>query len=336
MRPFFLPALLLVFFFADLLFGTVSIPVGGVIRTLLGEATGDGWETIVWQYRLPKALTAVLAGSALSVSGLQMQTLFRNPLAGPYVLGITAGASLGVAVLVLASGALGHGFAAVFPAEWQGWVLIGASITGAGAAMLLVLFFAARLRNNLSLLIVGLMLSGSISALVSTLQYFSHESELQRYVIWTFGSLGGLDWTKLRILALICTVALAYSFFLFKPLNAWVLGEQYARSLGVAVGQARFQIILSASLLAGSVTAFCGPIGFVGLAVPYLARTLYRTADHRVLLPASAWLGAVVLLACDLLCQAPGLGEVLPINIVTSLLGAPAVIWIVLARRGAQ
>jgi len=333
MRQLFLLVLLLVCFFADLLYGSALIPVGGVIDVLLGQSPDPSWDTIIWQFRLPKALTAVLAGAALAVSGLQMQTLFRNPLAGPYVLGITAGASLGVAALVLASGALGSGFAAVFPAAWQGWVLIGASIAGAGAAMLLVLFFAARLRDNLALLIVGMMLSSCIGALVSTLQYFSSESELQRYVIWTFGSLGGLDWPKLRILIIICSLGLGYAFLLFKPLNAWVLGEQYARSLGVAVGRARFQVILSASVLAGSVTAFCGPIGFVGLAVPYLARAIYRTADHRVLLPASAWLGAMVLLVCDLLCQIPGQGQVLPINIVTSLIGAPTVIWLVVARR---
>jgi iron complex transport system permease protein len=333
-RQIVLPLLLLCgFFVASLAFGTVAIPLGGVVQALLGQASDPNWATIVWDYRLPKALTAVLAGASLAVSGLQMQTLFRNPLAGPYVLGVTAGANLGVAMLVLASGALGSGFAALFPAEWQGWALIGAAIAGAGAATALVLLLATRLRDNLALLIVGLMLASGISAVVGVLQYFSQAAELQRYVLWTFGSLGGLDWQKLRILALICGLGLGQAFLLFKPLNAWVLGEQYARSLGVAVGWARFQVIVSTSLLAGSVTAFCGPIGFVGLAVPYLARLLYRTADHRVLLPASAWLGAVVLLACDLLCQTPGQGQVLPINIVTSLLGAPAVIWIVLARR---
>jgi len=321
-------------FVLDIALGSVRIPLGAVVRILFARAAEPGpWTFIVNQIRLPKALTAVLVGSGLAVSGLQMQTLFRNPLASPSVLGISAGAGLGVAALLLAGGSA----ASVFVIRQLGlggsWALVAAATAGAGLVMALVLGLSVRVRDNVVMLIVGLMISSLSVAIVSLWQYFSAPEQIQEYLLWTFGSLGGVVGPQLAVLALAVGAGLL-AFASAKPLNALLLGENYARSLGLTVGRSRTLIIASTSLLAGSITAFCGPIGFIGIAVPHLVRGLLGTADHRVLLPAACLAGAALMLLCDCLTQLPGSQAALPVSIVTSLLGAPVVLWVVLRRQG--
>lgn len=313
--------------------GSVSVPLEDVWRALIGQPTSrPAYATIVTQFRLPRALTALLAGAALAVGGVQMQTLFRNPLTDPFVLGISAGASLGVALVVLAVGTTGA------------TVLVGIGLLGdlslaaaasLGAALMLgiVLSFAQRARSILTLLIVGLMLSYAVSALVSLLLYFSIPERIQAYINWTFGSFGGVTWRQVPILAPILAVGLALSLALIKPLNALLLGEAYAQSMGINLRRARMGIILSTALLAGGVTAFCGPIGFLGIAVPHLSRILLRTSDHRWLLPTAMLLGSLIAMLADLIAQVPGRQIILPLNAITALIGAPVVVLIVLSQR---
>lgn len=321
--------LLLLLFLLNLSLGSVAIPPGQILKIITGaQAERLAWEHIVWEFRLPKALTALVAGSALACSGLQMQTLFRNPLAGPFVLGISSGASLGVALVVMAGALLGTSL-------WfssQSMIMLAAT-AGSALVMLLVVAVSAKVRDAMTLLIIGLMFGSLAGAVVSILQFFSQAEQVQAYLIWTFGSLGGTTWRELSLLIPVILVGLLLSIFLAKPLNALLLGEQYAESMGLSLKTARFWIIFSTSLLAGGVTAFCGPIAFVGLAVPHLTRLLIPTADHRKLLPAVMLGGAMLLLICDSLAQLPGSEKVLPINAVTSLLGAPVVIWLILKRR---
>ncbi len=321
-------------FVLDVALGPVRIPLLAVARLLLGHgaAADAATDFIVHQIRLPKALTALVAGSGLAVSGLQMQTLFRNPLAGPSALGLTAGAGLGVALVMLAGGG-GAGALAVRQLGLAGsWALVLAATAGAALVMALVLALAARVRDNVVLLIVGLMVASVTGAIVSLWQYFSAPEQIQEYLLWTFGALGGVTGPHLAVLATVVALGLGLALASAKPLNALLLGENYARSLGLRVRRSRTLIILSTSLLAGGVTAFCGPIGFVGIAVPHLTRALLGTADHRILLPGACLLGAALVLACDCLAQLPGSQITLPINVVTSLLGAPVVLWVVLRR----
>jgi iron complex transport system permease protein len=314
--------------------GSVSIPLPEVARILLGGEGNPAWERIVLQLRLPRALTAALAGAALAVSGLLMQTLFRNPLAGPYVLGISAGASLGVAAVVLTAGTgTAHLLAGLGLAGDLG--LITAASVGAGASLFLVLF-AARRVSTLTLLILGVLFGYATSALVTVLMHFALAERLQAYVAWTFGSFGGVTWSQLRVLAPGLAAGLAVAFLLAKPLNALLLGEGYARTLGLAVGRTRALVLVATALLAGGVTAFCGPIGFLGVAVPHLARALLRSADHRALLPATALAGALVALLADVGAQLPGSRAVLPLNAVTALLGAPIIAGLILRRRSLE
>lgn len=313
----------------NLSLGSVSIPISQVAKILAGAVPDkEAWEHIVLQFRLPKALTALAAGSALACSGLQMQTLFRNPLAGPFVLGISSGASLGVAIVVMA----GSAFGSWLWADSQGLILLAASV-GAASVLLLVVFVSSSIRDGMTLLIIGLMFGSLASAVVGILQFFSEAEQVQAYLIWTFGSLSGTTWEELSFLLPIAALGLLLSIFVAKPLNALLLGERYAQSMGVNLPQARAWIIVSTSLLAGSITAFCGPIAFVGLAVPHLTRLLIPTADHRKLLPAVMLGGAILLLSCDILSQLPGSEKVLPINAVTSLIGAPVVIWLIVRKR---
>lgn len=320
-------------FVLDLALGSVRIPPLAVLRILFThQPAPEGWDFIVLKIRLPKALTAIAVGSGLAVSGLQMQTLFRNPLAGPSVLGLTAGASLGVAALLLAGGS-GAGAYAIRQLGLGGsWALVGAATAGAALVMGLVLALSARVRDNVVMLIVGMMLSSITLAIVSLWQYFSAPEQIQEYLLWTFGALGGVTGAQLAVLAGVVGLGLLSAFASAKPLNALLLGETYARSMGLAVGRSRTFIIASTSLLAGSITAFCGPIGFVGIAVPHLVRALFGTADHRVLLPAASLAGAALMLLCDCLTQLPGSQAALPVSVVTSLLGAPVVLWVVLRR----
>lgn len=293
---------------ASLLVGPVKIP--------LSELFDPNSGAIVLDLRLLKTLVALLAGMALSVSGLQMQTLFQNPLAGPYVLGISSGASLGVALLLLGGMAGTFGIAA-------------AALVGSAAVMGLLIIMNARVRDGMSLLILGIMFSSAVSAIVQILQYLSREQALKSYVVWTMGSLGEVTWPQLAVMAPIIAVGLLMAVLTIKSLNLLLLGQQTALTLGLDLKRSRTLILASSTLLAGAVTAFCGPIGFIGLALPHMARGLARTADHRVLLPASALLGANVLLACDLVARL----AVLPINSITSLVGIPVVIYLILRKQ---
>ena len=322
-----------VLFLLDLAWGSARIPLGDVLDVLTGGAAARAaWTDIVLQLRLPRALTAVLVGAALSVSGLQMQTLFRNPLAGPFVLGLNAGASLGVALVVLAASA--SGFAWLSTVGGAGaWTLVVAATIGAGLVMAGVALVGVRVEDSATLLIIGLMFSSATAAVVGILQYFSRAEQIQAYLIWTFGSLGGVTWTQMRVFAPVVLVGLALGLLLVKPLNALLLGERYARSMGVRTRAVRLSVIASTSLLAGSVTAFCGPIAFLGLAVPHLTRALFDSSDHRRLVPGVMGVGAALTLVCDIVSRLPGSALSLPINAVTSLIGAPVVVWVILRRR---
>lgn len=324
----------LVLFLVNIALGSVHIPLRDIITVLLrGDAERDAWTKIILNIRLPRALTAILAGSALAVGGLQMQTLFRNPLAGPSVLGITAGASLGVALVMLASGTITTIFTIQQLSGLGSWMIIGAASIGSALVLFLILAISTRIRDSVTLLIIGLMIGNITIALVSIWQYFSRPEEIRDYLIWTFGSLGGVSMNQLWILVVVVLAGSLIAFGLSKSLNGLLLGENYARSMGLTVDRARFWIILSTSLLAGGITAFCGPIGFVGVAVPHLTRSLLNNNDHRILIPATFLMGAVLMLACDIIAQVPGSSTTLPISAVTSLVGSPVVIWVILKRK---
>jgi iron complex transport system permease protein len=316
-------------FLASLSLGSVSIPLSDILTILGGGAVPKAsWQHIIWEFRFPKALTALTAGAALACAGLQMQTLFRNPLAGPFVLGISSGASLGVALVVMAGSAMGS----LLWINSQELIILAATV-GSASVLLLVVLVSTKIRDGMTLLIIGLMFGSLAGAMVSILQFFSQAEQVQAYLIWTFGSLSGTTWQELRLLLPACILGLLLSLLLAKPLNALLLGERYAESMGLSLKKARFWIIISTSLLAGGVTAFCGPIAFVGLSVPHLTRLLIPTADHRRLLPAVMLGGAILLLLCDILAQLPGTETVLPINAVTSLVGAPVVIWLIVRHK---
>ena len=339
-RSLLVPGLLLavlLLFLADVLLGSVSIPASEVLAVLLGKGSENmTWENIITKIRLPRALTAVLAGCALSVSGLQMQTLFRNPLAGPSELGITAGASLGVAVILLTSGSVTTIFV-IRQLSWMGsWMIILAAVAGSSLVLLLLLAISARIGDNVVLLILGLMIGSVTVAIVSIWQYFSQPEQIQDFLLWTFGSLSGVTQEHLYVLITVIGLGLLLSFSASKALNVMLLGTNYARSLGLPVRRARLLIIMSTSILAGSITAFCGPIGFIGIAVPHLTRSLLNTADHRWLIPGTCLLGTGLMLVCDIVSQVPGSQTQLPVNAVTALIGAPVVIWILIKRRNLQ
>lgn len=322
-----LTAAVLVVFLASLASGSVVIPAGDVLNVLTGgEGTKVSWQQIILELRLPKAWTALLAGAGLAVSGLLMQTLFRNPLAGPYVLGVSAGASLAVAIVLLASGGT-----LAFAGGHSGLGLVGAASLGAGAVLLLVVL-AARRVNNLTLLILGVLFGYATSSLVTILIHFSAAERVQAYLTWTFGSFGGVTDEELRILAPVLVVGLVLALVQAKPLNALALGEATAASLGVHLGRTRFVVLVATVFLTGAITTFCGPVGFLGVAVPHLARGFFRSNDHRLLLPGTALLGALVALTADLVAQLPGSEAILPLNAVTALVGAPVIAVVVLRR----
>lgn len=318
--------LLLIFFVLDLFLGSVSIKPIDIVRAVFND-TGDVTETILMKFRLPKAITALLVGIALSISGLQMQTLFRNPMAGPYVLGLSSGASLGVAFVIL-------GFSSnLSPDSIKGignWAIAAASWTGAGLIMILIMIISSRVKNIMTVLILGIMLSSGISAIVSIMQYFSNETMLKTYIIWTMGSLGNLTSSQLNVMLLSVIAGTLLSLISVKMLNALLLGEEYARSIGLDVRFSRIIIITGTSILAGTITAFCGPIGFIGIAVPHLARFIFRTSDHKILIPGTIITGGIIMLISDTISQMPGSDNVLPVNSVTALIGIPVVIWVIL------
>ncbi|MBZ0292285.1 MAG: iron ABC transporter permease, partial [Anaerolineae bacterium] len=300
-----------------------------------GQAEKDAWTNIVLKFRLPKALTAVLAGAALSASGLMMQTFFHNPLADPFILGISSGASLGVALVVLSVGTAGGAVLAGIGFVGDFGLALAAGI-GAALTMMLVLLVARRVRSATTLLILGLMFGYMTSAIVSFLIYFTIPERVQAYINWGFGTFGGVTWGQLTVLAPAVIVGLVVAFALAKPLNALLLGENYARSMGLNLNRARFAIVLATGVLAGVVTAFCGPIGFIGVAVPHLCRGLFNSSDHRLLIPATVLMGAIVALLAAFVAEVPGSNIVLPVNAVTALFGAPVVIWVILRQRSLQ
>ena len=319
--------LLLCSFLAVLYCGSARIPSGDIIGILFNTQNHtEEWVTIVRVFRLPKALTAIFAGMALSVSGLQMQTVFRNPLAGPYVLGISAGASLGVAFMMMGMGVT----AGYLTGMVSNWMIVFAAFLGASAVLLLIFLASIRIRDVMTILILGIMFGSITTSFIGILQYFSNESLLKSFTVWTMGSLSGVTTEQLKVLALSVLCGLFTSLIAVKSLNAMLLGENYARSLGVNVIVMRLLIFFSTGILSGSVTAFCGPIGFVGIAVPHICRLLFRTADQRVLFIGCILVGAIVMLVADLVSQLPGDGIVLPVNSVTALIGIPVVIWIII------
>lgn len=323
----------LVFLFVlDLLSGSVRISLFDSISALLHPADSDPQiVAILFQFRIPKAITAVLAGAALSVAGLQMQTIFRNPVAGPDILGLSSGASLGVALFVLSSGLI---FKETFLFSMAGsWGIVLAAWIGAGIMMFLIVLLAARLRDMMTILILGILISSAIFAIVSVLQYFSSESSLKSFMVWTMGSLGSTTRDQLWVLVPSVLAGLLVALLSAKFLDAFLLGEDYAKSMGMNLWLAYLLTFASTSILAGSITAFCGPIGFVGIIVPHLARKLFQSPLHSRLIPATMLLGAVVMLIGDLISQLPGYSATLPINSVTSLLGIPIVIWIIFQHK---
>lgn len=324
-----LAVILVIAFILDILLGSVSIKPAEIFRVFTGDADTN-IETIILRFRLPKAITSLVVGIALSLSGLQMQTIFRNPMAGPYVLGVSSGASLGVALVIL-------GFSASFvPGNLQNlgnWVLVISAWAGAGAVMILIMFISSRIKEIMTILIIGIMLASGISAIVSIMQYFSSETMLKTYVIWTMGSLGNLSGGQLKVLTITVAAGTILSIASVKMLNALLLGENYAGSIGLNIRLSRLQIFACTSILAGSVTAFCGPIGFIGIAVPHIARNLFRSSDHKILVPATIMAGGIIMLISDIISQLPGNENILPVNSVTSLIGIPVVIWVILRRR---
>lgn len=322
-------------FLLDLIFGSVNIPFQKVFAILSGEDVKTSWNYIVLNFRFPKALTAIFVGAGLSVTGLMMQTLFRNPLAGPYVLGISSGASLGVALMVMASAIAPVLFGAI-SAFLGNWALVVAAVVGASLVFLLVALASIRISDSVSLLIIGIMFGSITGAVVNILQYFSDPEQIQSFIVWTFGSLAGVTWNEMQVMAPIVFFGLLIAFFLIKPLDALLLGENYARGVGISVNRTRIAVIVSTALIAGTLTAFTGPIAFVGVAVPHIARSVFRTASHKVLMPAVILIGAAIMLICDIFSQIPGNQNTLPINSVTALFGGPVVIWVIMRSRNVK
>lgn len=311
--------------------GSVSIPIKDVFNSLTGgNSSKETWDYIIVNYRLPKAIAAILVGMGLSISGLLMQTLFRNPLAGPYVLGLSSGASLGVALVIMGAGFLPPFLASIMLSSYG---IVLASSLGSFLVLLAVLAVSQRLRDTMAILIVGLMFGSLTSAIVGTLTYFSTAEQLQKFTFWSLGNLGNLSWSSIVILSICVAIGLLLSLLSIKPLNTLLLGENYARSLGMNYEKTRLIIIFATSILAGSITAYAGPIAFIGLAVPHIAKLVFQTSNHVVLFWSTLLFGAIIMLICDSISQLPGSDITLPINAVTSIFGAPIVIWLLIRKR---
>lgn len=312
-------------FLLDLVIGSIRIPFSEIINIFTGNYADPIHTEILLNFRVPKAISAILAGASLSVAGLLMQTLFRNPLADPYILGVSSGASLGVAITMMS--------ASLLPAFWinSGWGVIASAIIGAALVLLLVIGVSYKLHNAVSLLIVGIMFGTIASSIVSILQNFSNPDAIKLYVLWTFGSLSAVSRENLQILIPIISAGLLLAFFLHKKSDGLLLGENYAKGLGINIRSTRILMVLATGILAGSITAFTGPIAFVGVAVPHIARGIFKTSVHKILIPASVLIGASLILICDIITQIPT--YTLPINTVSALFGAPVIIWIILRRR---
>lgn len=311
--------------------GSVAIPFKEVFWSLTGEnSSKETWQYIIINYRLPKAITAVLVGMGLSISGLLMQTLFRNPLAGPYVLGLSSGSSLGVAFVILGAGFLPSFFTSLLLSSFG---IIIASCLGSFLVLLSVLFVSKRLRDTMAILIVGLMFGSFSSAIVGVLSYFSSAEQLQKFTFWSMGNIGNLSWLSIFILSICVFLGILLSAICIKPLDALLLGENYAKSLGMNYIKIRLIIILATSILAGSITAFAGPIAFIGLAVPHIAKLVFQTSNHNILFWSTLLFGAIIMLICDIFSHIPGTDISLPINAITSIIGAPVVIWLLVRKQ---
>jgi iron complex transport system permease protein len=326
-----LTLLMLLSLLMNISFGQVAIPFKEIFKSILGsDTTKDTWDYIIINYRIPKAITAILVGVGLSICGLLMQTLFRNPLAGPYVLGLSSGSSLGVAFVILGAGLLPAVAAEILLSPYG---IILASCLGSFLVLLLIIIVSRRLRDTATILIVGLMFSSFASAIVSVLTYFGSAEQLQKFTFWSMGSLGNLSWGSISVLSIAVTIGLLLSMLSIKPLDALLLGENYATSMGLNIKKARYTIIIATSILAGSITAFAGPIAFVGLAVPHLSKLLFQTSNHMILFWSTILIGAIIMLFCDMVSQLPGFDFTLPINAITSIIGAPVVIWLLMRKR---
>ncbi len=318
-------------FLLNISLGSINIPIKDVYTSLLhGTCSKESWNYIILNYRLPKAIVAILIGIGLSISGLLMQTLFRNPLAGPYVLGLSSGASLGVAVVILGASLLPISLSEFFLSSFG---IIIASSLGSFFVLISVLVIAKRLRDTMAILIVGLMFGSLTSAIVGSLTYFSSAEQLQKFTFWSLGNLGNLTWNSIGILTCCVTLGILLSVFSIKPLNALLLGENYARSLGINYKKTKYIILFATSILAGSITAFVGPIAFIGLAVPHIAKLVFQTSNHKILFWSTLLFGAIIMLICDSITQIPGTEIILPINAITSIFGAPIVIWLLVRKR---
>ena len=317
-------------FVVNILVGSVSIPAGDVLHILMGDESKPSWQYIVLQSRLPQAITATLAGGALAVSGLMLQTAFRNPLAGPSIFGINSGAGLGVAlVMLLLGGSISAGSVSI-----SGFVaVLVAAFVGAMAVMALIFFFSTLVRNNVMLLIIGIMVGYISNSAISLLNFFATDEGVKSYMVWGMGSFGGVSMRMMPVFSVITLLGLLGALLLIKPLNALLLGDRYAENLGIDILRVRNWLLVVTGLLTAIVTAFCGPVAFIGLAVPHLARLMLQTDNHRSLLPATILMGAVVALTCNLLCVLPGESGVIPLNAITPLIGAPIIIYVITCHK---
>jgi iron complex transport system permease protein len=318
-------------FLVNISLGSVPIPIKEIIKGIVSqEMSKESWKIILWDFRFPKAITASLVGIGLSISGLLMQTLFRNPLAGPYVLGLSSGASLGVAFIILGTGFLPTFISSFFLSNYG---IVIASSFGSFLVLMAVLLVSQKLKDTMAILIVGLMFGSFTSAIVSVLSYFTTAEKLQKFTFWSMGSISNLSWNEIELLSFFIIFGIGISFLVIKPLNALLLGEKYAQSIGINYKKMRFLIIIATSILAGSITAFAGPIAFIGLAVPHIAKLLFQTSNHLVLFWSTLLVGAIVMLFCDTIAQVPGNDITLPINAITSVIGAPVVIWLLIRKK---
>ncbi len=321
---------LVVLIIMNLILGSVIIPVRELFASITNNSSISYVNDILWNFRIPKVITALLAGVALSVCGLQMQTLFRNPLADPFILGISSGAGLGVALFVMGSSAFGITMAGSI---FFNLGIAAAAWAGAAGVTLLILLVSHRLKENSSLLIFGIMIGSITSAIITLIQYFSSSSELKAFVTWTMGSFSGLTSAQIWIMSMLVFPGIVLSVYNIKELNILLQGEAYAKSLGLNLERTRRRILIATTLLAGSITAFCGPIGFIGIAVPHIARLLFRNADHKVLVPATALTGAAIMVFTDMVAQLPGQSGVIPINTVSALIGVPVILYLIMKSR---
>ena len=323
---------IIVLMIVNMLIGSVRIPVTDVCRILLGDDTNEIWTNIIFQSRLPQALTAIVAGAGLAVSGLQMQTVFRNPLAGPSVLGISNGSALGVAFVVLLSGRIGG--VALSRLSYLGDAAMSvAAIVGALAVMLPILWVSQKVMGNVTLLIIGVMIGYLANAIIGVLKFLAPEEDVKAFVVWGLGSFSRVSGDEMILFVVLMCILLPLACLLIKSMNLLLLGDRYAANLGLNIRRARMLVIISSGILVAIVTAYCGPIMFIGLAVPHLARAIFRTSDHAILMPATALCGAVLALVCNLIARMPGFEGALPVNSVTALVGAPVIAMVLFRRR---